>query len=127
MEDASGFTKACTTAAKNQGLLQIRNDKMLIHFFSSRIFYQFFLNCPKVCLLQEAEVHNLFLLSPCVAGQEQRSVMTNHLAWQVCITSKSHTLISSLLYQKLGCKLCSLDLNCLTPKLCLCLTMHSRQ
>lgn len=58
------------------------------------------MNYPKVCLLQETEVHNLSLLSPCVAGgRTEECVMTNQSAWRVCITSKSHTLISSRLYQ----------------------------
>lgn len=81
----------------------------------------------RVCLSGKQKFTTLNLLSPCVAGQEQRSVMTNHLAWRVCITSKSHTLISSLLYKKLGCKFHSLHLKHLTPKLCLCWTMQSRE
>lgn len=53
------------------------------------------------CLLQETELHNLSLLSLslCCWGRTEESAMTNQSAWRVCITSKSHTLISSLLYQ----------------------------
>lgn len=53
------------------------------------------------CLLQETELHNLSLLSLslCCWGRTEESAMTNQSAWRVCITSKSHTLISRLLYQ----------------------------
>lgn len=100
---------------------------MLRYLFSSQINWQFFLKHELPKSMPSPGSRSSLLVSPRVAGEEQRSVMTNHSAWRVCITSKSHTLISSLLYQKLGCKFHSLHLNCLTPKLCLCLTMHSRE
>lgn len=107
----------------------LQKERMLNCFISFWIHFQFHLKHErlKVCLSGKQKFTTLNLLSPCVAGQEQRSVMTNHLAWRVCITSKSHTLISSLLYKKLGCKFHSLHLKHLTPKLCLCWTMQSRE
>lgn len=81
------------------------------------------MNCLQVCLPREAEVHSFNARH----GLEQRGVVTNHLAWRGCITSKSHTLISSLLYKKLECKFHSLHLKHLTPKLCLCSTKRHRE
>lgn len=89
------------------------------------IYHSFWaMNCLEVCLSREAEVHSFN--SP---HGWNRGVLwvTNHLAWRGCITSKSHTLISSLLYEKLGCKFHSLHLKHLTPELCLCSTKRRRE
>lgn len=90
-----------------------------------RLIYHSFwaMNCLQVCLSREAEVHSF----DAPHDLEQRGVVTNHLAWRGCITSKSHTLISSLLYKKLECKFHSLHLKHLTPKLCLCSTKRRRE
>lgn len=71
-------------------------------FFSPQIYYHFYLKweLPKSMPPPGNRSSQLVSSLPlCCWGRTEECVMTNQSAWQVCITSKSHTLISSLLYQ----------------------------